>query len=194
LVTSKSGSSKGSAPFLCDPLERTRARVVFLRFPCSFRQAPTAFSLHPTHPMIWGTRHPFRVPGKLHPVSLWLDISHGKTGGTFKAGNSGFFHLSEPHCNDIGKRTSNDLWTNHEVQSSFSSFSAGSHAHSQRECIKKTKRCANFPALWCSRAFSKSRVTAIRGEGANIALREVWRTSDASGDCDPYPDQLGLNP
>src|SRR6266487_1177523 len=70
------------------------------------REYPAAFSLHPTHSMIWGTCHPFRVPGKLHTVSFWLDISRRETGGTLKAGNSDFFHLRECHRNHFSERTS----------------------------------------------------------------------------------------
>jgi hypothetical protein len=47
--------------------------------------------------MIWSVGGAFGVPGKLHPASLWMDISRREIGGTLKAGNSGFFHLRKRH-------------------------------------------------------------------------------------------------
>jgi hypothetical protein len=50
-----------------------------------FSNSPNTFASDPTQAMIWGVRRAFGVRGKLHPASLWLDISYGKASGTLKA-------------------------------------------------------------------------------------------------------------
>jgi len=88
----------------CTPIyvKETVTRIV----PCSCRKSPGAFSLHPAQAMVGGIGRASGMPGKLHAVSLRLDISHGETGWTFKACHRSFFHLRQYHLNDFGNRTS----------------------------------------------------------------------------------------
>ncbi len=50
-------------------------------------QFPDVVSLHPPRPVIGGRGQAFGVRGKLHSISLWLDLTHGQTRGTLYAGD-----------------------------------------------------------------------------------------------------------
>ncbi len=56
--------------------------------------------------MVGGGGRAFGVRGKLHPISLGLNISHRFTGWTLKARNSGFFYLGGRNADNFGKGTS----------------------------------------------------------------------------------------